>query len=645
MFTFAGKQCEDPLKLYDECVERGLPTDTFAGLANLFRVNAGAVPSAGAVLMRSDDFKLIDRTKGHTLAVTDHLGHTIPFKNLFVVEAVRVVGGALGDPDAVYLVKVADNRSRLRLVGLNKAYNLLTSDGSAYHTGTTNAGTPWTWAGMIGDVWAAVGSLGTFPGLPFTPNGTPQNFELYGAYALDSLTLVLNRVGCELQHDNTTDTYSVVRIGGGTDSTYFTSWATADEKFDGECYTPDATNRPEKVRVRFRRYPSPSDGSNPYYTVDVSLTTSTGVLAGTVVIVDDDMGALGATGTPSNSAALATRAAERGTDWERRYTKAAQSKVVQYREYLSAARKAVGERRAAAVYEDTGDGYTTEVFSHLSPLYERLQLYPPVYSGPGVGSTSSISTRNRTTGGTETQVGTTSDMRFMITTGIQIDQSPGAVAWDQVSLLAASTTQQGAVSIGTQSFAGLKTFTDDVIIDSVLTVQYPSSGAPGAELEAAAGGDITFNWVTATDASLGRSLWFSGASPGSVSLQGVTADLASHGAASNGQGFTLSAVSLPSVPIEESYLLIDAGMKDSQNVRMYIFCDRITGKAGLMGTFVGSYLWYVPHTGHAVPNPVMTDRDAEITDSNRGVILKSPNGNRWRVQVSNAGALTVTGPI
>ena len=43
--------------------------------------------------------------------------------------------------------------------------------------------------------------------------------------------------------------------------------------------------------------------------------------------------------------------------------------------------------------------------------------------------------------------------------------------------------------------------------------------------------------------------------------------------------------------------------------------------------------------------PITTSQDIEITSSSAGLILRSPNGNRWRVQVSNAGALTVTGPI
>jgi hypothetical protein len=39
-----------------------------------------------------------------------------------------------------------------------------------------------------------------------------------------------------------------------------------------------------------------------------------------------------------------------------------------------------------------------------------------------------------------------------------------------------------------------------------------------------------------------------------------------------------------------------------------------------------------------------TASDIEITDSSKGVILKSPNGSRWRITVNNAGQLTTTNP-
>lgn len=37
-----------------------------------------------------------------------------------------------------------------------------------------------------------------------------------------------------------------------------------------------------------------------------------------------------------------------------------------------------------------------------------------------------------------------------------------------------------------------------------------------------------------------------------------------------------------------------------------------------------------------------TDTDLEITDFNKGVIIRSPNNSRWRVQITNDGQLSVT---
>jgi len=41
-------------------------------------------------------------------------------------------------------------------------------------------------------------------------------------------------------------------------------------------------------------------------------------------------------------------------------------------------------------------------------------------------------------------------------------------------------------------------------------------------------------------------------------------------------------------------------------------------------------------------NQVMVGaRDIEMTDAAKGIIMKSPDGNRWRVQVADGGTLTV----
>ena len=43
-----------------------------------------------------------------------------------------------------------------------------------------------------------------------------------------------------------------------------------------------------------------------------------------------------------------------------------------------------------------------------------------------------------------------------------------------------------------------------------------------------------------------------------------------------------------------------------------------------------------------ITSPLSTNQDIEITDATKGIILKSPNGTKYRVTVSNAGELTTT---
>ena len=41
-------------------------------------------------------------------------------------------------------------------------------------------------------------------------------------------------------------------------------------------------------------------------------------------------------------------------------------------------------------------------------------------------------------------------------------------------------------------------------------------------------------------------------------------------------------------------------------------------------------------------NPYITNTDIEITDATRGIILRSPDGTRWRVTIDNSGTMVRT---
>lgn len=66
--------------------------------------------------------------------------------------------------------------------------------------------------------------------------------------------------------------------------------------------------------------------------------------------------------------------------------------------------------------------------------------------------------------------------------------------------------------------------------------------------------------------------------------------------------------------------------------------SRIIQENGLVGTIWAR--WFSAIQTQAVTKVYASD--IEITDSAKGLILTSPNGNRWRVTVSNAGLLVVT---
>ena len=44
----------------------------------------------------------------------------------------------------------------------------------------------------------------------------------------------------------------------------------------------------------------------------------------------------------------------------------------------------------------------------------------------------------------------------------------------------------------------------------------------------------------------------------------------------------------------------------------------------------------------AVTGVLYSNTDVEITDTTKGVILKSPDGSRWRITIDNTGALNST---
>lgn len=379
--TFAGFGCLDPKALHRTCLDRSLPCDLWFGKANVFRHPAGRGPGTGAVLMTKATLDKIntDSADGHELRFEDNSGE-VTFKKVSVIKAECVLPGAKSDPNNVYLVHLADRRHFFRKP-IGKAFNVRNAKGTEYVASTKNGSSAWTWATMTTNIWDAVGELGTFPGLPFTPHGTPEGFEYWDVSAWDALNDVLARVGCEVVMDLVTEMWTIVRAGE-------TASAQADidrrlsphRTWDAYPVDPGRSWRVESLCVLFEIVPPPGPGLPPYHFEYVSLDNAadgvTGVPTGSVAFIHDDM----VYHSGVSGAAVTARATERAADWVRQRKTYGIEEMKSYagtRVKDAAATTILGRTSSLVAIQDRGAGMTTDVVAGRSGKWDRnLRLTP-----------------------------------------------------------------------------------------------------------------------------------------------------------------------------------------------------------------------------------------------------------------------------
>lgn len=358
-----GRPCVDPAKFYRECLDRRLPADWW-GTANHFALPLGRDPGRGHVLLRLADLDALGTAASHALKFSGTTAaNSYTLKQITILGAKCLSPGAEGDAAAVFLAEIADRRHHLLMVPIDAAYNVTAADGSGYLAGTLNAGVAYTWQQVIDALATACGLPAGQFALPFAPDSAPENLTYWGGSAWAALCDVLDRLACSPKFDPAADTFSVVRLGTDTAAADAALAALAPRRtWDGYHVDPARAWRPEKVRTRFLRRPRPTGGTSPYYTVDTTLAAAPGVVAGTFVQLDDDLAALGATGVPSNAAALATRAAERAADWLRRRQFFASPLTEVYRDFLPEVPGGVlGPCVGEVGFDDRGGPMRTEV--------------------------------------------------------------------------------------------------------------------------------------------------------------------------------------------------------------------------------------------------------------------------------------------
>ena len=188
--------------------------------ANAFYCPTGRWACRGWILVQQANYAKINiYATDLQLQIDDFISGTLTLKNLAIVQARCVSTGIASDPTAIYLVELTDAQGVLSNPWAQwlttSMYNVLApAYPGQYYDLSTNAGTPWTWSTMVGDLWGQMPLLGAYPGLPSAPSGTPENFNFVGVPCWDALNRVLDLVGMTITCDLTkASPYSIVSVG------------------------------------------------------------------------------------------------------------------------------------------------------------------------------------------------------------------------------------------------------------------------------------------------------------------------------------------------------------------------------------------------------------------------------------------------
>lgn len=301
-----------------------------AGRANGYFCPLGPEPGIGYVLLTRNQWNAIAGQRNASFPLRmESGGISITFPALYIVSAVKVSGGPAGDPNSVYMLKLADRRWHARMSDVAVQFNVrcpappATSGDDLYYEDSLNSGSAWTWETACENLWNAIPGFGAWPGLPVAPTSNPEGFHFVGVPAIDALCKLLAVIDCELAYLPTIDTAVIVESGSVQPGLSSALQANAFYLVDAEPFDVPAALVPETVRVYFHRrdehygtekltqQASGNWVTESWYSVDVATNVS-GTVSGTVVPVWDDLPAVyDFDGSLTNSSALNTRAALR----------------------------------------------------------------------------------------------------------------------------------------------------------------------------------------------------------------------------------------------------------------------------------------------------------------------------------------------
>ncbi len=235
-------------------------------LANSFWMSGGKYPSRGWLLMRQYDYNRLQLYYPQDLVIQDFAQVNPPnpkltLHNIVIVQARCVSRGRATDPDSIYLVEVTDQRGILWNPWVNfptlSQYNInAPAYPGTFYTQSMNAGVPWTWNTMVGDLWNQMSTqLGFYTVLPIIPPWTPESWSFPGTSAWEALNTILTYLGLNIVVNLTLNAPFSIGIYGGPDtfnSALFTKYKGLLED-DWEYFDTGLGRVPFSVTVLFHK--------------------------------------------------------------------------------------------------------------------------------------------------------------------------------------------------------------------------------------------------------------------------------------------------------------------------------------------------------------------------------------------------------
>lgn len=391
---YNGYPVLDPVALREDLLrcDPPIPVDSWWGRVNTYRSSLGFQTGRAFLLCIESDLVKMQESKQidkpHDLIFYDPSDTTKKFKirKAYVKTWRRIYPAAEGDTNTAVLLELVDIRDLLARSPVNRRYNLRGCPGGDFLANTIDGCVPWTWARLVEDLWKQLPGLGDFPGLPFTPHGTPEGFVFDDGSLLDAINHVLTRLCCAALYDPTDATWEICQLGDkdamDRAKDVLDAWVNRESLVWDDFPDRSAVCQyPETIRVCTWKQPSPDDGTSRVHATDVQNLVPPGqgrVEPGTVVTLWDDLPAVYAGLTVTNSTALSERAAERARDYYRFQQFVSQERVRSFKGVdRLAAQALLGGTGVILAVHDRGSGLQTEIASDDLVPGQDLEAWRP----------------------------------------------------------------------------------------------------------------------------------------------------------------------------------------------------------------------------------------------------------------------------